>query len=61
VLAFEEGGYCVWSKRLERGQFALLRVAGSPKRGLSRTEFLALIEGVDMVVRRQRKRYRKVA
>jgi transposase len=62
VLAFEEGGYCVWSKRLERGQFALLLgVAGSPRRGLSRTEFLALLEGVDLVVKRQRKRYKKVA
>ena len=61
VLAFEEGGYCVWSKRLERGQFAVLGVAGSLKRGLSRTEFLALLEGVDMVVKRQRKRYKKVA
>ena len=61
VLAFEEGGYCVWSKRLEAGQFAALGVAGSVKRGLSRTEFLALLEGVDMVVTRRRKRYKKVA
>lgn len=61
VLAFEEGGYCVWSKRLEAGQFAALGVAGSVKRSLSRTEFLALLEGVDMVVTRQRKRYKKVA
>lgn len=61
VLAFEAGGYCIWSKRLEQGQFAVLGSAGSPKRGLSRTEFLALIEGVDLVIRRQRKRYRMVA
>ena len=61
VLAFEEGGYCVWSKRLEAGQFAALSVAGSVKRSLSGTEFLALLEGVDMVVKRQRKRYKKVA
>ena len=61
VLAFEEGGYCVWSKRLEQGRFATLRVAGSRKRSLSRTEFLALIEGVDMLIKRQRKRYKKVA
>lgn len=61
VLAFEEGGYCLWSKRLEQGQFALLRAAGSRKRRLSRTEFLALIEGVDLVIKRQRKRYKKVA
>jgi transposase len=61
VLAFEEGGYCVWSKRLEQGQFATLGVAGSTKRSLSRTEFLALLEGVDVVIKRRRKRYQKVA
>ena len=61
VLAFEDGGYCVWSKRLEAGQFAALGVAGSVKRSLSRTEFLALLEGVDMVITRRRKRYKKVA
>ena len=61
VLAFEEGGYCLWSKRLEQGRFAALRAAGTVKRRLSRTEFLALIEGVDMEVKRQRKRYKKVA
>ncbi len=61
VLAFEDGGYCVWSKRLEAGQFALLGVAGSVKRSLSRTEFLAVLEGVDMVITRRRKRYKKVA
>ena len=61
VLAFEEGGYCVWSKRLEAGQFAALGGVGSGKRSLSRTEFLALLEGVDLVITRQRKRYKKVA
>ena len=61
VLAFEDGGYCVWSKRLEVGQFAALSVAGSVKRSLSRTEFLALLEGMDMVITRRRKRYKKVA
>ena len=61
VLAFEEGGYCVWSKRLEAGQFAAPGVIGSVRRSLSRTEFLALLEGVDLVITRQRKRYKKVA
>ena len=61
VLAFEAGGYCVWSKRLEQGRFAALSAAGSVKRGLCRTEFLALLEGVDMVITRQRKRYKRVA
>jgi transposase len=61
ILAFEEGGYAVWSKRLETGQFACLGETGSHKRALSRMEFLALLEGVDMVIKRQRKRYKKVA
>lgn len=61
VLAFEEGGYCLWSKRLEQGQFAVLGDAGTAKRGLCHTEFLALLEGVDMVIKRQRKRYKRVA
>ena len=61
ILVFEEGGYCVWSKRLEQGLFATLGAIDSDKRSLSRTELLALLEGVDMVIKRQRKRYRKVA
>lgn len=61
VLAFEDGGYCLWSKRLEEGQFAARGPLGLMKRALSHTEFLALLEGVDMVIKRQRKRYKKVA
>jgi hypothetical protein len=58
ILAFEEGGYCVWSKRLEQGQFAALGAAGTRKRVLCHTELLALLEGVDVVIKRQRKRYK---
>ena len=61
VLAFEDGGYCLWSKRLEQGQFAALGVPGERKRVLSCTALLALIEGVDMVVKSQRKRYKIAA
>lgn len=61
LLAFDVDGYAVWSKRLEQGQFAALHATGAIKRSLSRTEFLALLEGVDMVIKRQRKRYKKVA
>lgn len=61
VLAFEEGGYCVWAKRLEQGQFATLPGADNRKYALSRMEFLALLEGVDMVIKRRRKRYKKAA
>jgi hypothetical protein len=31
------------------------------KRALCHTEFLALLDGVDIVIKRQRKRYKKVA
>ena len=61
ILAFEDGGYCVWSKRLEQGQFAALGAAGARKRILCHTEFLALLEGIDLVIKRQRKRYKLVA
>ncbi len=61
VLAFEAGGYCVWSKRLEVGRFAPLSAPGSVKRSLRPTEFLALLEGVDLVIKGQRRRYKKVA
>ena len=61
ILAFDAGGYWIWSKRLERGRFAAPgRGAGGP-RPLSRTALLALIEGADIVVKRQRMSYRKAA
>ena len=61
LLAFEGDGYCVWSKRLEQGQFAGFSADGTTKRALCHTEFLALLEGVDLVVKRHRKRYKLVA
>ena len=61
LLAFEGDGYCVWSKRLEQGRCAGTLVEGTTKRALCHTEFLALLEGVDMVVKKRRKRYKLVA
>jgi transposase len=61
VLAFEDGGYCLWSKRLEQGQFAARGPAGMVKRALCHTEFLALLDGVDIEIKRLRKRYKKAA
>ena len=56
-LYFDSGGYCVWSKRLEAGRFGVRRAAGSPAVALSRTEFEALIEGLDVQVKKHRKRW----
>lgn len=62
VLGFETGGYWIWSKRLERGHFARLMARDERvKRALCATEFLALLEGVDVEIKRHRKRYRMAA
>ena len=58
VLYFEPGGYCLWSKRLEQGRFALPATADQPVRSLSLTLFDSLLEGLDITVTKQRKRWR---
>ena len=60
-LYFEPGGYCIWAKRLEQGQFASLGRPGDMKKSLTRTEFISLIEGVDVVIKKHRKRYKKTS
>lgn len=55
VLAFESGGYCLWSKRLEQGQFGA--VEGDDP--ISAAQFLALLEGLDWQLIRRRKRFEK--
>ena len=59
ILAFDTGGYWIWSKRLEQGQFGPRGGDREGKRMLSRTDLLALVEGMDMKIIRQRKRYQK--
>lgn len=61
LLYFDGDGYCVWSKRLERGQFGGARQAGDAVEALSRTQFTALLEGLDLVIRKRRKRWQKNA
>ena len=57
ILSFDRDGFWIWSKRVELGRFEEL--AGDGKKPSTRTGLLALLEGVDIDVRRQRKRYRK--
>ena len=61
ILSFDGDGYWIWSKRLEAGRFATRSETRSGKVPLNRTTLLALIEGTDIEVKRQRKRYRKAA
>ena len=68
VLAFDGDGYWIWAKRLEQGQFAAPGRPAAGKRApdrasllMTRTDLLALLEGIDFVIKRRRKRYKKVA
>lgn len=56
-LYFDAGGYCVWSKRLEVGRFGVSGDARRPAVALSHTAFSALIEGLDLIVKKPRKRW----
>ncbi len=61
LLYFDGDGYCVWSKRLERGLFGGARADGQTVEALSRTQFAALLEGLDLVIRNRRQRWQKDA
>ena len=68
VLAFNGDGYWIWSKRLEAGQFAAPGRSADCKRApdsatllITRTDLLALFDGIHFVVKKRRKRYKKVA
>lgn len=56
-LYFEAGGYCIWSKRLERGRFSAGRRCDEAAHALSPAEFEALIEGLEFAVKKRRKRW----
>jgi transposase len=57
VLAFDRGGYWIWSKRLEQGRFAGDTRSG-PAAPLSQFGLVALLEGIDVLSARHRRRYR---
>ena len=61
VLAFDSDGYWIWSKRLEAGRLASGGGTRGGKVALGGTALVALIEGTDVVIKRQRKRYRRAA
>ncbi len=56
VLYFDQTGYCIWSKRLEAGQFHFKR-GDDGKRLLSRTDLQLIIDGIEVRKTRQFKRY----
>ena len=57
VLYYDRGGYCVWAKRLEQGQFH--PQGQGDKRRLEWTELKLILEGIDLRSIRRFKRYRR--
>ncbi|MCP3672146.1 MAG: IS66 family insertion sequence element accessory protein TnpB [Gammaproteobacteria bacterium] len=56
VLYFDRSGYCIWSKKLEQGQF-VVRSAPDGKRQLNWTQLKLLLDGIEIKKSRQYKRY----
>jgi len=55
VLYWDRSGYCVWSKRLERGRF--VSRGDGVKQALSFTQLKLLLEGIELKNMRQHKRF----
>ncbi len=60
VLYFDRGGYCIWSKRLERGRFHC-RGGADDKLSLDWTGLKLILEGISVGNIRRHKRYRHSA
>jgi transposase len=61
VLYFDGDGFCVWSKRLEQGQFAVQPSTRAGVVALSGTGFQALLEGLQFEVKKRSKRWSREA
>lgn len=57
VLYFAGDGFCLWSKRLERGQFQVSVQGG--KHALDYASWQLIVEGIDLRSVRRLKRYKK--
>lgn len=57
VLYYERGGYCLWSKRLEQGQFQV-RFDAARKAAIDLTVLALIIDGIDTRALRRFKRYK---
>jgi transposase len=56
ILYFDRSGYCIWSKKLEQGQFVVRNAPGG-KRQLNWTQLKLLLDGIEIKKARQFKRY----
>jgi len=56
ILYYSRGGYCLWSKRLEQGQFHRVK-SDDDKIPLNWAQLQCLIEGINWQKAQQNKRY----
>ncbi len=56
VLYFDRSGYCIWSKKLEQGQFVVQKNTAG-KKPLDWTGLKLLLEGIEIKKARQYKRF----
>jgi transposase len=59
VLYWDRSGYCLWSKRLERGRFRMPAVVPGPDGcvQMEAAELGLILEGIDLAGSRRRKRW----
>ena len=57
VLYFAGDGFCLWSKRLERGQFQVSSTGG--KQAIDYSAWQMIVDGIDLRTVRRLKRYQK--
>ena len=57
VLYFDRSGYCIWSKRLEQGQFHT-HAGDAVKKALEWTDLKLILEGIDSRPLQQYKRHK---
>ena len=61
LLIWEEDGYAIWYKRLERGTFRFPAAGGSPHVEIRAADLVMLLAGVDLsTVKRSKRYYRPV-
>ncbi len=61
ILFWDQDGFCIFYKRLERGTFQLLTTTSDGEGiELDYTQLVRLLSGLDLQTGRRRKRYRRV-
>lgn len=55
ALYFDRSGFCIWSKRLERGRFRV--PSGDTKQELTWMDLTLILEGIELKNVRRRKRF----